>query len=243
MASELASPALVNYGHFTSMQVRDGRTRGLDLHLHRLDAATRELFGTGLDGGLVRERIRHALGDLRDASVRPTVFQAGDEPSVLIAVSPPAEMPAHPLSLRSVEYQRPFAHIKHSGTFGQIHVLGLAEREGFDEALLTGPGGVVSEGALTNIGCYDGTAVIWPDAPCLIGTGMRLVETALAARGVPSRRAAVHLADLESYATLFITNSRGAAPVGRVDDRPHSVDEGFMALLAKAYDDIPWDEI
>lgn len=32
------------------MQVRDLRTRGLDLHLARLDAAQREIYGTGLDG-------------------------------------------------------------------------------------------------------------------------------------------------------------------------------------------------
>lgn len=47
-AEALAHPALVNYGHFTAMRVRGGRVRGLDAHLRRLDAATRELFGTGL---------------------------------------------------------------------------------------------------------------------------------------------------------------------------------------------------
>jgi hypothetical protein len=32
------------YGHFTAMQVRGRRTRGLALHLRRLEAATKELF-------------------------------------------------------------------------------------------------------------------------------------------------------------------------------------------------------
>ncbi|MEU6961881.1 hypothetical protein [Streptomyces chrestomyceticus] len=50
------------YGHFTATQVRDGRMRGPGFHLARLDAATRELFGERLDGDLVRERGRHALG-------------------------------------------------------------------------------------------------------------------------------------------------------------------------------------
>ena len=33
-------PVLSNYGHFTVMQVRDGRTRGLALHLRRLEEQT-----------------------------------------------------------------------------------------------------------------------------------------------------------------------------------------------------------
>src|ERR1700739_3822058 len=52
------------------MQVRDGRTRGLDLHLARLDAAHRDIYGKSLDGNLVRARIRHALDGQPDASVR-----------------------------------------------------------------------------------------------------------------------------------------------------------------------------
>jgi hypothetical protein len=47
-AGPLHHLALANYGHFTAMQVRDGRVRGLSLHLARLDGATQELFGTGL---------------------------------------------------------------------------------------------------------------------------------------------------------------------------------------------------
>ena len=60
-AEQLAYPAIVNYGHFTAMQVRRGAVRGLGLHLARLDSATRELFGVGLDGELVRAYVRHAL--------------------------------------------------------------------------------------------------------------------------------------------------------------------------------------
>ena len=52
-------------GHFTAMQVRDRRTPGMAFHLARLDAATRELFGMGLDGERVRGCIRHALGTAR----------------------------------------------------------------------------------------------------------------------------------------------------------------------------------
>jgi hypothetical protein len=54
----LTHPALVNYGHFTAMQVRGGRVRGRDLHLARLDAANRELFDAPLAGDRVRDLIR-----------------------------------------------------------------------------------------------------------------------------------------------------------------------------------------
>ena len=50
------------WGHFTAMQVRGGRTRGLDLHLARLEAAHRDVYGRALGGQEVRDRIRHALG-------------------------------------------------------------------------------------------------------------------------------------------------------------------------------------
>jgi branched-subunit amino acid aminotransferase/4-amino-4-deoxychorismate lyase len=73
-AEQLQHPALVNYGHFTAMQIRDGRTRGLALHLDRLVAATQELFNDGVDPDLIRGHIRHALAGVRDASVRVSVF-------------------------------------------------------------------------------------------------------------------------------------------------------------------------
>lgn len=242
---ELAFPALVNYGHFTTMQVRDAKVRGLDLHLKRLDTANRELYGTGLDDRRVRDHIRHALGDDTNSSVRVTVFwpEADDRASIMVSVRPPAEMPSTPHSLRAVEYQRPVPHLKHSGSFGQIHYGNLAERDGFDDALLTGPGGVVSETTIANLGCYDGTSVVWPDAPSLHGITMQLIESVLADRDLPSRRSQVRLGDLASFDTVFLTNSGGIAPVGRVDDLPLPVDTDFMKTVAEAYQSVRWDPI
>ena len=48
---------LSNYGHFTAMQVRDLMTLGMDFHLARLDAATHELFGVGLDNQIGRAHV------------------------------------------------------------------------------------------------------------------------------------------------------------------------------------------
>jgi hypothetical protein len=60
------------YGHFTAMQVRGRRTRGLALHLRRLEVANRELFEFGLDHERIRWLVRHALRGVEDASVRVT---------------------------------------------------------------------------------------------------------------------------------------------------------------------------
>src|SRR6187399_2725130 len=130
------------FGHFTAMQVRGGGTRGLELHLARLEAANHELFGSGFDRDRVREFVRHALGDSVDASVRVYVFESADEPLVMVTVKEPAELTS-PQRLQSVEYQRPDAHLKHLAT-GQAYYGRLAHRNGFDDALLASDGGLVS---------------------------------------------------------------------------------------------------
>ena len=119
----------------------------------------------------------------------------------------------------------------------------LAHASGFDEALLTGPDAIISEGSITNIGFFDGAEVIWPAAPALAGITMQLLEPALVQHGLPSRRAHVRLADLGSFAAVFVTNARGIAPVGKVDDLSLSADAGFMRRLAEAYESAGWDSI
>ncbi|MFC8828773.1 aminotransferase class IV family protein [Streptomyces sp. NPDC057137] len=236
----LRIPALSGYGHFTAMQVRGGRVRGRDLHLARLDSATRELFGAGLDGEHVRELLRHALGDVSDASARVYVhWPDGDkEARVMVTVRPPQTKSDRPHGLLSVPYARPVPHIKHLGGFGQTHYLRAAERAGFDEALLTAPGGLVTEGAITNIAFWDGTSVVWPEAPSLLGVTMALLEQRL-----PSVRRPVTLADLPSYASAFITNSQGIAPVDRIDEVRFTVDAGLMGTVSAAFEAVEWDVI
>ena len=120
-AEQLRDYVLGPYGHFTAMQVRSARTRGLALHLARLDAATRELFGQGLDGDQVRAHIRHALGDTGDASVRVIIYwpAASPAPAIMVTVRPPAQPATEPQRLMPVPYQRPVPHIKHTGDVGQ----------------------------------------------------------------------------------------------------------------------------
>lgn len=236
-----------NYGHFTAMQVRGGAVRGLGLHLARLDAATRELFGGGLDGDRVRAAVRHALGDdVRDASVRVTVFrpaEAAEEVSLMVVVRPPTRAPGGPESLMSVPYLRPAAHIKHLGGFGQAYFGRLAKAAGFDDALLTGPDGLIAEGAIANIGFVRGDTLVWPDAPVLRGTGMGVLEECAARAGWRVERRVVRLADAGGYEGAVLANSWGVWPVGRIDDTALPADAPGPAELVRLYGAAPWDAV
>jgi branched-subunit amino acid aminotransferase/4-amino-4-deoxychorismate lyase len=241
---QLSAAALDGYGHFTAMQVRNRRVRGLDLHLARLSAGQHELFGTPLDTDIVRAHIRHALGtDTEDASVRVCVRQPADHPSIMVTVRPPAGMPSTPWRLGTVPYQRPVAHIKHLSDFGQSYYQRHVQRSGLDEALLTGPDGVICEGSITNAGFYDGAGIAWPDAPALAGITMQILAARLGSFGLTTRRTTIRVADLSAFDGAFVTNARGIAPVAEIDGIPVPVDTGLMTLLTKAYESAPWDRI
>ncbi|HEY3904710.1 MAG TPA: aminotransferase class IV [Streptosporangiaceae bacterium] len=244
-AEQLAAVALDDYGHFTTMQVRSRRVRGLSLHLARLTAAHSEMFGHPLDGDLAVRLIRHAMAteEVADATVRVLVRHLDDRPSIMITIRPPGGMPGSPWRLRSVPYLRPAAHLKHLGDFGQAYYQRQVKRDGYDEALLTGPDGVIAEGSITNIGFFDGAAITWPDAPVLAGITMQLVQQHLGDFGLTYRNAPVHLTDVASFDAAFVTNARGIAPVAAIDEVTLPVNIGLMARLDKAYESASWDRI
>ena len=239
-ADELWSTASA-FGHFTAMQVRGGRTRGLELHLLRLETANRELFGAGLDGDRVRELVRHALGERANASVRVYIFESEVEPVVMVTVKGPAEL-ATPQRLRSVEYQRPEAQLKHLAT-GQGYYSRLAHRHGFDDALLTDADGRISETATANIAFLDDDGLVWPEGRFLHGITMQLLERALPESGVPSRRAHVRLADVASFHGAIVTSARGVGLVSEIDSLPLGTDPARVAAIADVYASLPWDPL
>ncbi|MFD4316151.1 aminotransferase class IV [Streptomyces sp. NPDC058548] len=234
----LLAALMTGFGHFTALQVRDGRVKGLDLHLARLDRSTRELFDQELDGKRVRTLIAGALeaSGQRNASVRVYVYP---DVRVLVTVASPApDGLGAPQRLTTAEYWRPAPHIKHLGGFGQAYHREAAQRAGYDEAVLTSPYGEIAEGAVTNIAFWDGTSLVWPSAPCLEGITMALLEPRL-----PSVRRPVTLADLSGYRAALVTNSRSIAAVTAIDEVTFAVDEELMERVYSAYDSVKWDEL
>jgi branched-subunit amino acid aminotransferase/4-amino-4-deoxychorismate lyase len=146
---------------------------------------------------------------------------------------------ANPQRLRSVRYQRPLAHLKHSSGFAQHFHRLAAIRDGYDEILLTADDGTVCEGGITNLAGWDGTSLVWPDAPHLAGITMQLLRRS----SIPSRYASVNLAGLKDFETVFVTNARGVAAVASVDDVSMKLDVTIVDAIRDAYAAVPADPI
>lgn len=124
-ASELAPLAFSGFAHFTAMQIRGHKAKGMDLHLARLREASLALFGKALPDENILASIRLALEQgPADMSLTVTLFVPDGEftaaskgalPSMLVRTGPPHDGPAHPLRLQAVEHERHLASIKHVG--------------------------------------------------------------------------------------------------------------------------------
>ena len=248
----LRTAAILNYGHFTAMQVRDGRARGIGLHLERLDRATRELFGHALDAGRVRSYLRSIVGgDRAPLSLRVNVFSRSLQrdrpaepaaPDVLTSVFPARALDRRPVRLKTFRYQRVLPHIKHVGTFEVFHHKRLAQLDGYDDALFVDASGAVSEASIWNIGFYDGERIVWPAAPMLAGISMQLLQAGLRESGIASTAERIALADIDAFRSAFLTNSSCAVlPVESIDGVRFAIDAKLDALLEESYARNPWE--
>ncbi|MFC4727195.1 aminotransferase class IV [Coralloluteibacterium thermophilus] len=251
-AADLAALAGANYGHFTTMQVRAGAVRGLDLHLGRLAEATEVLFARPLDRDGVRGWLRQALaGSDAPCTLRATVFSRGFDrrhperaaaPDVLVSTAPPAPAGA-PLRVRSVLYRRELPAIKHLGTFPVLHHLREARQAGFDDILLIDDAGHVAEGSFWSVCFVEEGRVVWPDAPALRGVTERLVEAGLARAGVACVREPVRMADLPRFQGAFALNAGGIRPVVAIDGLQFDRQDPWAARLFAALESQPAERI
>ena len=249
-ADDLAG-ALVNYGHFTSLQVRGGAVQGLDLHLRRLRQGTEELFGSTLDGTQVQAWMQAALQaeDVVDASLRVTVFSRAFDfrrplqpvpVDVLVAVAPPASAPASPRRVCSVRYQRELPHLKHVGTFALFQHRRQALQAGFDDALFVDAQGRVSEGTTWNVAFGRGGDLVWPQAPALRGTQERLLQ---AGWGREPQLAPVRLDDLAGFDAAIACNAAGVWPIGSIDGVAFPGSEAVCGKAKAVLLQAPWDSV
>lgn len=245
-AAMLAPLAFAGYAHFTAIQVRDGRIRGLDLHLERLRAASHALYGKSLPDDHVRELLRGAIATgPEDLSLTATIYSpegeftaapGNAEPVVLIRTAPPASGPKGPLRLLPVKHERMLPAFKHVGEIAKTYLFREALRQGFDDAAFLDRNGRLSEASIWNLVFWDGKSVVWPEADMLTGTSMGIVRRQLSGLGIAQRAEPVTLADLPRFAGAAVMNSWtpgiavtavGAAVLPAAPD--------FQALLHRAF--------
>jgi branched-subunit amino acid aminotransferase/4-amino-4-deoxychorismate lyase len=247
---KLQALALINYGHFTSMRVESGRVRGLSHHMERLARDCRKLFAAELDRDLVRQYIRQAV-DGREGSfgARVTVFDptldmgtpaSAGQPSVLVTMREVATSLLPPLRVHSTVYIRDLPEVKHLGLFGALWQRRTAQLSGFDDALFTDGEGYLSEGPTWNIGFFDGSNVVWPNAEILPGVTMRLLQQ------VHERTvlAPVKMQDLSRMKAAFATNvSFGVRVISKIDGNELPTDHAIIDDLRGEYEEIPTEPL
>lgn len=233
-AVALQSLALVNYGHFTSMQVRDRAVQGLDLHLQRLAEGNRVLFDAPLDDGQLLAWMRPALVDAPDASLRL---------DVLTSVAPPAQSGQGAVALQSVAFQRPLPSLKHVATLPLFHYRRQARLAGYDDALFVAPGdGRVIEGSVWNAAFWDGKQMLWPQAEALRGTCESLVRRGLVQLGVAQCERVVSMEEAQRLPAITL-NATGLQPVAAIDGIALPGGGELLALARRALETQPWVSI
>ncbi|QLQ38654.1 aminotransferase class IV family protein [Micromonospora robiginosa] len=246
-ADDLAPLAFAGNAHFTAVQVRDGRVRGLDLHLTRLREASRELFGTALPDDRVRAAMRTAIGaGPPDVTLTATVHpgEGEGELDLLVRTRAAASPPAGPLALAAYEYERFLPAVKHVGELAKSHLARRAVRDGFDDAAFVDRTGRVSEATIWNLVFADGDTVVWPEAPMLVGTTMGVLRRQLARLGVPQRTRPVTRDDLPGLAGAAVLNSwTPGVPVSRIGSVTLPDAPAFLATLHRAYEAEPPVEV
>ena len=237
----LLALAWSNYGHFTTVRVRDGAVQGLDLHFDRLRQGNSELFGAALDEVAVRGWMRQAsAASGGDCSLRVTVFsrhfdhrrpQRELPVDVLVTASAPVVPVLQPLRVRSGAWQRPLPHLKHVGMFALHHHRRQAVLAGWDDVLLVG-------GEAADAPVCEGS--VWPQAPALRGTGERLLQEGLAVQGVAQQIRPLALSEVAGFRAAFAVNANGVRAIGAIDGAAYAEAPELVRLLAVAARHAHW---
>lgn len=253
--ADLTPLAFAGFAHFTAMQVRNGRVRGLDLHLERLRGASQALFDAYIPDDQVQSHLRSAIaaagGDA--LSLTATVFTRSGEftsaseandLSLLIRTSPASTGPEGPLKLAVVQHERFQPAFKHTGESAKTYYLRDARQNGFDDAIFLDRHGHLSEATIWNVAYWDGSAVIWPIADLLTGVTMGILQRQLKTLGVPQREMAVTPDMVCGFAGAVVMNSwTPAVAISSIAETQIPAAPQFVDLLHTAYQREPDVEI
>lgn len=244
--SELIPLAFAGFAHFTAMQVRSRKVKGMDLHLDRLRKASMAFFGIALPDDQLKLYIKTAIDEgPEDQSLTVTVFShygeftaasMNTEPAVLVRTGAPSNGPEGPLRLSVVKHERALASIKHVGEAGKTYYLHKAIRDGFDDAAFVDRHGRLSEATIWNLVFWDGEAVIWPQATMLQGTMMSIIQRQLDRLGIPQRHEKITIERLQELSGAAVMNSwTPGIAVTAIATTAFAAITPFISLLHKAY--------
>ncbi|KUM35717.1 aminotransferase class IV [Arthrobacter sp. EpRS71] len=253
-AEELAPLAFAGFAHFTAMQVRGGRVRGLDLHLNRLREGSDLLFGHHLPDSSILENMSAALtaADSADSSLmvyistRPGEFRFAADPdlNVLVKFADPVTPPATPLALDLVQHERHVALVKHVGEVSKTLLLRHAKERGFDDAAFMDRSGRISEATIWNLAFWDGTGVTWPKADILYGVTMQILQRQLRAEGVVQETRQITAASIAEATSAAVLNSWSPGiGVHSIGGQRLAASLEFVHLLHDAYQLEPLERI
>lgn len=245
-SSEITRLAFSGFAHFTAIQVRDGKIKGLDLHLDRLKRASLALYNKSITEKLIRSHICSAIENAPlDYSLTITIYspkgeftaQSMDiEPAVLIRISAPSNGPDGPLRLAAINHERTLPDIKHVGEIGKTYFLHQAIKQGFDDAIFVDNNGHVSEGSIWNLAFWDGESVVWPKARMLKGTMMGVVQRQLSGLNIPQREEIITISRLAEFQGAVVMNSwTPGIIVTEIETNGFTESKALFELVHKAY--------
>lgn len=248
--AQLRSMGLVNYGHFTTIQVEGTAARGMDFQIARLQSSTRELFRVELAEDRIRAELRAALAsNTGRVLVRVNVFplaldwmDMGKPTPVGLLVTQSALPPPSHVAQRvmAVEHERAAPGIKHVGTFSLFQHRRQAQLQGFDDALFFDRRHSISEGTTWNVAFHDGSRFVFPTAPALPGGATHLLRSGMRTRGVPHEEADIKRSELRLFRSCFLTNIPAIyQPILQVDDHAFAFTQRLHDELIACYESSP----
>jgi len=255
-------------GVYEVLRTYGGRPFALQAHLRRLQHSRR---GLRLPAPLPNRRLRALILELLQRSGydaariyiqvtrgssrrRQHLFPRSVQPTLVIYVEKSGDeaghLQAHGASVRTLpDWRWKFCHLKTLVLLPNVMARQAAWRAGADEAVLLGPGGVVREGATSNIFVLRrGVLRTHPLGPEILPGVSRQVTLELArAQGLevreqPFRRAALFAAD----EVLLSSTSLEVTPVVRVDGKrigsgaPGPVAQALLARFHARTRGKPW---
>jgi branched-subunit amino acid aminotransferase/4-amino-4-deoxychorismate lyase len=133
-------------------------------------------------------------------------------------------------------YTRDLPAVKHIALFGALYERRAAQLAGFDDVAFSVDDGFISEGATWNIGFYDGTNIIWPDADILPGVTMTLLRQVHDDTVVRP----VKTTEVRDMRAAFATNTTvGVRAISQIDDVEFPVDHDVFDILRAEFSEIP----